>query len=242
MKKFIAGFLTCLVLMSGFYVLAESQQWTALRATFDVYVNGKKFESDKPIVAIEGSTYLPLKAIGDVLGVPVQWNEKLIRVEVGSISNTKNEYSFNNPAPLNTIQTITKESFLQKYTAEVVVKEIVRGETANKMVADANIFNDPPKEGYEYLLAKVYVKLISIDEGALTLSPLQFSLISSDGKEYDMPFVVLPEPEITTTLYPGASHEGWVVFEVKKDDLKPKIVFEKQYDGTGGAWFKGWVD
>jgi len=33
-----------------------------------------------------------------------------------------------------------------------------------------------------------------------------------------------------------------VVFEVKKDDLKPKIVFEKQYDGTGGAWFKGWVD
>jgi len=53
MKKFIAGFLTCLVLMSGFYVLAESQQWTALRATFDVYVNGKKFESDKPIVAIE---------------------------------------------------------------------------------------------------------------------------------------------------------------------------------------------
>lgn len=42
MKKFIAGFLTCLVLMSGFYVLAESQQWTALRATFDVYVNGKK--------------------------------------------------------------------------------------------------------------------------------------------------------------------------------------------------------
>lgn len=202
----------------------------------------KKFESDKPIVAIEGSTYLPLKAIGDVLGVPVQWNEKLRRVEVGSISNTKNEYSFNNPAPLNTIQTITKESFLQKYTAEVVVKEIVRGETANKMVADANIFNDPPKEGYEYLLAKVYVKLISIDEGALTLSPLQFSLISSDGKEYDMPFVVLPEPEITTTLYPGASHEGWVVFEVKKDDLKPKIVFEKQYDGTGGAWFKGWVD
>jgi len=163
------------------------------------------------------STYLPLKAIGDVLGVPVQWNEKLRRVEVGSISNTKNEYSFNNPAPLNTIQTITKESFLQKYTAEVVVKEIVRGETANKMVADANIFNDPPKEGYEYLLAKVYVKLISIDEGALTLSPLQFSLISSDGKEYDMPFVVLPEPEITTTLYPGASHEGWVVFEVKKE-------------------------
>jgi len=78
----------------------------------------------------------------------------LRRVEVGSISNTKNEYSFNNPAPLNTIQTITKESFLQKYTAEVVVKEIVRGETANKMVADANIFNDPLKKVMNIFLQK----------------------------------------------------------------------------------------
>lgn len=201
MKKFCAGFLTCLVLVSGISVFANSQ-WTALKATFDVYVNGKKFESDKPIVAIDGNTYLPLKAIGDVLGVKVNWNATEKRVEVGSDPDTKSGYSFNNPAPLNTIQTITKNN----------------------------------------ILAKVYFKLISIDEGALRLSSAKFSLISNDGKEYDMSLVVAPEPQISATLYDGASSEGWLVYAVKKDDLKPKIVFEKEYDGTGGVWFKGWAD
>lgn len=241
MKKFCAGFLACLVLVSGISVFANSQ-WTALKATFDVYVNGKKFESDKPIVAIDGNTYLPLKAIGDVLGVKVNWNAAEKRVEVGSDPHTKNEYSFSNPAPLNTIQTITKNGILEKYTGEVTVKEIIRGETANKMVADANLFNEPPDEGYEYLLAKVYFKLTSIKEGALRLSPGKFSLISNAGKEYDTSLVVAPEPQISATLYAGASSEGWLVYAVKKDDLKPKIVFEKEYDGTGGVWFKGWVD
>ncbi len=82
MKKYFAGFLTCLILMSGFYALAESQQWTALRATFDIFINDQKFETDKPIVAIEGSTYLPLKAIGEVLNVSVDWNEEQRRVEI----------------------------------------------------------------------------------------------------------------------------------------------------------------
>jgi len=68
--------------MSGFYALAESQQWTALRATFDIFINDQKFETDKPIVAIEGSTYLPLKAIGEVLNVSVDWNEEQRRVEI----------------------------------------------------------------------------------------------------------------------------------------------------------------
>jgi hypothetical protein len=31
---------------------------------------------------IDGRTYLPLKAIGDVLGVEIKWNEELFRVEI----------------------------------------------------------------------------------------------------------------------------------------------------------------
>ena len=81
MKKFVSGMLAGAVLAG---TVAFGAQYVADTATFKVLVNGKEFNSDKPIVAIEGSTYLPLKAIGEALGVPVQWNEELKQVEVGS--------------------------------------------------------------------------------------------------------------------------------------------------------------
>lgn len=54
----------------------------AERATFEVYVKDQKFQSKKPIITIEGSTYLPLKDIGNTLGVPVEWNADKKRVEI----------------------------------------------------------------------------------------------------------------------------------------------------------------
>lgn len=84
MKKFISGVLVgaILCLFVGVYA-ADINQFVAARATFPVLVNGKTFVTDKPIVVISGSTYMPLKAIGDVLGVKVLWNSVLSRVEVG---------------------------------------------------------------------------------------------------------------------------------------------------------------
>src|SRR5690606_25964650 len=43
---------------------------------------GEKFESKNPTIVVEGRTYLPLKETGDVLGVNVQWNNDLRRVEI----------------------------------------------------------------------------------------------------------------------------------------------------------------
>ncbi len=73
-EKFIAGFLIGVILATGLTVFAEVISFVAEKATFDVYVAGEKFESEKPPVVIEGSTYLPLKATGEALGVDVTWN------------------------------------------------------------------------------------------------------------------------------------------------------------------------
>jgi len=56
--------------------------WTAYKATFKVMVRGTEFISENPPIVVEGRTYLPLRALGEVLGVPVDWNEELRQAEV----------------------------------------------------------------------------------------------------------------------------------------------------------------
>jgi len=83
MKKVVLGFiLGVITTISVTAIAANIEVFQAQKATFDVFVNGKKFESKNPTIVVEGRTYLPLKAIGDVLGVDVQWNNDLRRVEI----------------------------------------------------------------------------------------------------------------------------------------------------------------
>ena len=86
MKKYLAGFIVGIMVTLGVTAFAdEVTNLIAQKATFDVYVAGGKFESDKPIAVIDGSTYLPLKATGEALGVNVEWNSKDRRVEIGEV-------------------------------------------------------------------------------------------------------------------------------------------------------------
>lgn len=86
MKKFICGFLIGAMLFGVLGVFAVS--YVANPLSYKVLVNGEEFTSDPPPVEIEGRTYLPLRAMGDALGVPVNWNEELRRAEVGMSPNS----------------------------------------------------------------------------------------------------------------------------------------------------------
>ncbi len=81
MKKFVTGFIVGAIICSMLGAFAVS--YVAEPVTFKVMVNGKEFVSESPALAINGSTYLPLKATGEALGVPVVWNQDKFQVEVG---------------------------------------------------------------------------------------------------------------------------------------------------------------
>ena len=85
MKRELRGFL-CGVLATilCFGAVAFAANYEAVTAGFKVLVNGKEFTSDPPALVVEGRTYLPLRAIGDALGVPVNWNDELGQAEVGT--------------------------------------------------------------------------------------------------------------------------------------------------------------
>ena len=92
MKKFLIGFLTGSILFASVGVIA-AVSYVANPVDFKILVNGEEFISDPPALEVEGRTYLPLRAIGDALGVPVNWNEELRQAEVGTSTNvTESKY------------------------------------------------------------------------------------------------------------------------------------------------------
>jgi len=155
-------------------------------------------------------------------------------------------YSRGNPVGIGTPLSIWVGSagvasyYTNDHEVRITLLQIVRGSEAWQLIYDANMFNDPPEAGFEYILAKVRFEYLTgpTPDTAYDVSPVWFDAISSDGKEYDTAYVVGPDPSIRTDLYPGASHEGWAAFQVAQSDAKPVMTFGRRYDGTGGVWFK----
>lgn len=245
MKKFLAGLIVgCLFIGTCF---AAQEAFTALKATFSILINGEKFVSDKPAVVVDGSTYLPLKAIGESLGIKISWNTEKKQVEIGESTPITSQFNFKNPAPLNINQVMFIDDYsIGKCKFEIAVKEVVRGDNAWYMLKEANsVWNQEPEEGFEYIAAKVYFKALVVpDNKKYNLNGnVHFNLVSEEGKEYSTEFTIIPpEPVLTCDLYEGATSEGWVAYKVKTEDKKPKLAFGRSYDGSGGVWFNAYSE
>lgn len=205
-----------------------------------LFVNGKKTTAS--IEIIDGSSYVPLRVVAEALGQEVKWDENKREIHIGKeVDASAVGLSRNNPAPLGTKTLFQKESFLGKYEGEISINEVIRGDAAWKLIHDANNINDAPADGKEYILAKVYVKITNTEkpESAVDLSKVDFTLVSTQGKDYDAALMVIePKPSIRASLYAGAENTGWVAFQVDKTDAAPLITYAREYDGTGGVWFK----
>lgn len=240
MKKFISGTLTGAILTG---TIAFAATYSGETAPFKVFVNGNEFTSDPPAVVINDRTYLPLRAVGDALGVPVEWNEEARQVEVGTKapSVVEGKYSRNNPAPLNTMQTYTASSEWfdeDNYSVNIRIVETIRGDEAWEKIYKANQFNSKAPTGYEYILAKVAFSVFSTKEDiAITPYSYQFKAFSSNNEEYEKESVVCPEPILGGKLYEGGNTEGWICLTVKQDDENPKLAYGLDYNGAGGIWF-----
>lgn len=103
MKKILLGFVIGFMVASSFAVFATGTDiFTAQKATFEIEINGEKFEGENPPVVIEGRTYLALRDTGEALGVSVEWNEIERKVEIGGNAEPKTEptqTNIPNPTP-----------------------------------------------------------------------------------------------------------------------------------------------
>ena len=240
MKKFVSGAMTGAILAGS---IAFAASYVAEPASFKVLVNGKEFVSDPPALVVEGRTYLPLRAMGDALGVPVVWNAELRQAEVGNSAPVaeKNEYSRTNPAPLNTIQTYTKTSDWYKednYTVSIRILETVRGEKALESLKNKSKLYPDPEAGYEYMNVKVAMSVIDTKgDYSVDASSHHFTTFSSNNEECPANYYASIGPDFTGSLYSGGNVEGWITVLVKTDDANPKIAYGLDYSGSNGIWF-----
>lgn len=246
MKKFITGI--CIGAVAASTVTYALGTYFAYEADFKIMLNGAEFKSNDVAVTINDRTYLPLRAIGEALNVPVNWNEEKYQVEIDNqsaaaanqtVATDSNQYSRSNPAPLNTMQTYTKKG-TDGYSANIKILETIRGDEALKKLREVSKYNEDPTDGYEYILVKAALSVLSVhNDGAFDTSNYYFKTFSNNNEE--MPsnyYLTVPEPKFSgSMLYAGGNKEGWFTVQVKKDDPAPKIAYGLDYNGQDGIWF-----
>lgn len=212
-------------------------------------INGKMATAE--VKTIDNTTYVPLRAVSEMLGASVSYDSATSIITInssdnagtvpsasGQKANTTNSRS--NPAELGETLPISVKDVFDDYSGNLSITQVIRGEQAWKMVQEIEPLNEEPKPGYEYLMlmAKITVTEMAEPDTAATLSSSDFTLVSTSGETYDEPMIILPRPMLDGSVYLGSSREGWVTLEVKKSDKTPLVVFERRYKGTGGVWFK----
>lgn len=73
-KQLITGIVIGATAASAVAFAGDLRTFVATEADFPVVVNGSPVTLDMPVVTIEERTYLPLRAMGDILGVSVDWD------------------------------------------------------------------------------------------------------------------------------------------------------------------------
>lgn len=157
------------------------------------------------------------------------------------LAGTASQTSRLSPAgPGNTVSFTAASYEKVNFDAQITLKELIRGNEAWSRISAADYSNKAPMEEKEYILARLefHVTKASDFNTQYDLSSSDFTLVSSSGKDYARPNLVIPGATMDSKLYSSASHEGWVAFEVSKEDKDPLMVYGKDGSGKGGVWFK----
>lgn len=87
MTKTIKGFalgvvVGALLMVSTYAVAGQATQYVLTKANYPIFVGGKLYEGNLPMLNFKGYTYAPLRAVSEIFGVKIFWNDALQQVEI----------------------------------------------------------------------------------------------------------------------------------------------------------------
>ena len=128
---------------------------------------------------------------------------------------------------------------MEPYDAKISVLQVLRGKEAFERIKAANPSNQPPKTGFEYVLARVAFQMNAIlSPGNKTFElarKMQFVALSADGNEQEPPLVFPPSPELHRMVRSGEAAEGWIVLLIEESNKKPVMFFDPAAGGAMGG-------
>ena len=125
------------------------------------------------------------------------------------------------------------------------VLEIYSGDVAWERIIEANQFNDPPEDDQVYILIKLRLRYIGLEEAGVDVSSYNdtFALIDDESNRYDMPSVVEPEPELDGRLYPGGTIDGWLTFQAPESIIpESRLLFQPRTNPVENLRYLSLVD
>jgi len=152
MKKFIAGLVIGLLIATAGVGLAAGEIIQATFAKFNFVVNGeaKTLETD-PLV-YQGTTYLPVRVVSNLLGYDVTYKADSRTIELVNNNTEKGDESVETAIDINLNEWIPLRTFAQQYTA--AYREYIMP------LQDQLPSSDAEYGEYEILTAKGMIKAI----------------------------------------------------------------------------------
>ncbi|WP_240421938.1 stalk domain-containing protein [Paenibacillus periandrae] len=227
-KLVMSGFVLGAMFFGGISYAASATEKTSLEAIFGVKLihNGiDKTPSDpdqKPFIA-NGSTYVPLKSIGDILGVPVKWDGENNAVIIGQQLSSSplpapSSYELNGPNYINSDKAFI--DLKQNQPMKVNKKDYGKIGFTLKNMSFETIAKFPLNAQFSTLS----LTLGFDDEGANYAAARHVSFLDQDGK-------VLEE----RTIGPGSVQELNI-------SVKGVLSLHVKIDKSSGGEFPAYID
>jgi len=178
--------------------------------------------------------------------------EQRITTERGSILGS----SPARPIPIGVLAKTTilhgdRQPTPETFNLEITLLSVVRGKAALDRIRAEGVSDQPPKAGFEYVLALIrfgYFRKARSSSAppVYALQQGSFRPASADGRtEYENPSLMTqPQPQLVDVSFSvGDSREGWIALEVPEEEKQPLLVFHRapaaaSYGVWGSVWFK----
>ncbi len=111
-KFILIGLLIGLMVSSFFAYADEIQQFILTKVNYPVVVNNQEYtNAELPVLNYQGNTYVPLKAVGNLLEADVKWNAELNQVEIKKNTDISNLDSQSDTKPEENYEFLNLEEY-----------------------------------------------------------------------------------------------------------------------------------